>query len=612
MAILLTAKELQHSFGARPLFKGLNFVVDSKDRIGLIGPNGAGKSTLLKILSGKIHQEEGELALKKGLKVGFLEQTPLLDLDSSIEETILSGADDSLASESHALALEWMGKLGLDSQGYSSDTPLKNLSGGWQKKVALARELVKEPELLLLDEPTNHLDIESILWLEELVKKAAFAVIIITHDRVFLQNTTNRIFELNPQYPQGVLSVSGDYATYLELRESQLSQQRAEEVTLKNKLRRETEWLRRGAKARTTKQQARIQRAQDLMEDVEELEFRNRRREVSLDFQSGQKQPNRLIEARSISKSFGGKALFSNFSIFIGPGSRLGILGRNGCGKSTLIRCLLGTETVDSGSVLRAEQLTLAYFEQKRESLDLNQSVQRTLCPGGDSVIYRGRPIHIRSYLDRFLFSRDQIELPVGKLSGGEQSRLLLARLMLKEAKVLVLDEPTNDLDIETLDVLEDCLKEFEGAVILVTHDRYFLDQVANQIIAFPDVQQSQRSLEKFADLSQWEAWHENHLASLKLTPSKPAKPELSPKKKKLSYNETRELASMEETIQKAEEKIQTLESELAKSEIQSNSQKLTELYQELHAAQESLEKLYSRWAELEKIAQGTAILENN
>lgn len=612
MAILLTAKELQHSFGARPLFKGLNFVVDSKDRIGLIGPNGAGKSTLLKILSGKIHQEEGELALKKGLKVGFLEQTPLLDLDSSIEETILSGADDSLASESHALALEWMGKLGLDSQGYSSDTPLKNLSGGWQKKVALARELVKEPELLLLDEPTNHLDIESILWLEELVKKAAFAVIIITHDRVFLQNTTNRIFELNPQYPQGVLSVSGDYATYLELRESQLSQQRAEEVTLKNKLRRETEWLRRGAKARTTKQQARIQRAQDLMEDVEELEFRNRRREVSLDFQSGQKQPNRLIEARSISKSFGGKALFSNFSIFIGPGSRLGILGRNGCGKSTLIRCLLGTETVDSGSVLRAEQLTLAYFEQKRESLDLNQSVQRTLCPGGDSVIYRGRPIHIRSYLDRFLFSRDQIELPVGKLSGGEQSRLLLARLMLKEAKVLVLDEPTNDLDIETLDVLEDCLKEFEGAVILVTHDRYFLDQVANQIIAFPDVQQSQRSLEKFADLSQWEAWHENHLASLKLTPSKPAKPELSPKKKKLSYNETRELASMEQTIQKAEEKIQTLESELAKSEIQSNSQKLTELYQELHAAQESLEKLYSRWAELEKIAQGTAILENN
>ena len=313
MAILLTAKEIQHSFGVRPLFKGLNFVIESKDRAGLIGPNGAGKSTLLKILSGKITQEDGELSLKKGLKVGFLEQTPSLDLNSTIEETILSGSEDPFSSEAHALALEWMGKLGLDSQGYSAETPLNQLSGGWQKKVALARELIKEPELLLLDEPTNHLDIESILWLEELIQRAPFAVVVITHDRVFLQNITNRIFELNPVYPQGVLAVSGDYATYLELRESQLTQQKTEEVTLKNKLRRETEWLRRGAKARTTKQQARIQRAHELMDDVEELEFRNRKREVSLDFQSAQKQPNRLIEARNISKSFAGKALVTDF-----------------------------------------------------------------------------------------------------------------------------------------------------------------------------------------------------------------------------------------------------------------------------------------------------------
>ena len=603
MAILLTAKEIQHSFGVRPLFKGLNFVIESKDRVGLIGPNGAGKSTLLKILSGKINQEEGELSLKKGLKIGFLEQTPSLDLNSTIEETILSGSEDPFSSEAHALALEWMGKIGLDSQGYSSETPLNQLSGGWQKKVALARELIKEPELLLLDEPTNHLDIESILWLEELIQRAPFAVVVITHDRVFLQNITNRIFELNPVYPQGVLAVSGDYATYLELRESQLTQQKTEEVTLKNKLRRETEWLRRGAKARTTKQQARIQRAHELMDDVEELEFRNRKREVSLDFQSAQKQPNRLIEARNISKSFAGKALFTDFSLFIGPGSRVGLLGRNGCGKSTLIRCLLGEETIDSGAILRAENLSVAYFEQKRESLDLGLSVQKTLCPGGDSVIYRGRPIHIRRYLDRFLFSREQIELPVGKLSGGEQSRLLLARLMLKEAKVLVLDEPTNDLDIETLDVLEGCLTDFEGAVILVTHDRYFLDQVANQIIAFPDVQQVQRHLEKFADLSQWEAWHSQHLASLKATTPKAPKTEgATPKKRKLSYNETRELSSMEDTIQKAEAKIAEIEKELTNPQIQSQSLKLTELYQKLHDAQETLEKLYARWAELEAI----------
>jgi len=604
MAILLTAKEIQHSFGARPLFKGLNFVIESKDRVGLIGPNGAGKSTLLKILAGKIPQEEGELSLKKGLKIGFLEQTPKLDLNATIEETLLSGAEDPLSSEAHALALEWMGKLGIDSQGFSAETRLQQLSGGWQKKVALARELVKEPELLLLDEPTNHLDIESILWLEELIQRAPFAVVVITHDRVFLQSITNRMFELNSQYPQGVLAVNGDYATYLELRESQLTQQKAEEVTLKNKLRRETEWLRRGAKARTTKQQARIQRAHELMDNVEELEFRNRKREVALDFQAAQKQPNRLIEARNISKSFGGKALFTDFSVFIGPGSRVGLLGRNGCGKSTLIRCLLGTEPVDTGLVLRAEALSVAYFEQKRESLDLNQSVQKTLCPGGDSVVYRGRPIHIRSYLDRFLFSREQIDLPVGKLSGGEQARLLLARLMLKEAKVLVLDEPTNDLDIETLDVLENCLTEFEGAVILVTHDRYFLDQVANQIIAFPDLQQPQRQLQKFADLSQWESWHANHLALLKSSSAKPAKAEPAPKKRKLSYNETRELASMEETIEKTEAKIAVIEAELANPKIQSQAHKLTELYQQLHESQEAIEKLYARWAELEALGK--------
>jgi len=603
VAILLTAREIQHSFGVRPLFKELTFVIEKGDRVGLIGPNGAGKSTLFKILSGKLVPEKGDLSLKKGLKVGFLEQTPQLNLNASVEETLLCGAKDPLSSEAQAAAWEWMSKLALEGQGISGATPMHQLSGGWQKKIALARELIQEPELLLLDEPTNHLDIESILWLEELIQKSQFAVMVITHDRVFLQNVTNRMMELNVQYPQGVLSVSGDYSTYLELRESQLSQQRAEEVTLKNKLRRETEWLRRGAKARTTKQQARIQRAHELMNEVDELEFRNRRKELSLDFQTAQKQPNRLIEARNISKSYGEKSLFSDFSVFIGPGSRLGLLGRNGCGKSSLIRCLLGTEPVDKGTIVRADQLPAAYFEQKRESLDLRQTVQKTLCPGGDSVIYRGKPIHIRSYLDRFLFSREQIDLPVGKLSGGEQSRLLLARLMLQEAKVLVLDEPTNDLDIETLDVLETCLSEFEGAVILVTHDRYFLDQVANQIIAFPDFQQPRRSLEKFANLSQWEAWHTDHLAALKVPVRKAAPIEAPPKKRKLSYNETRELASMENKIQEVEAQIASLEAELAKPEIQSQPQKLTELYQKLHEAQELHERLFSRWAELEALA---------
>ena len=599
MAILLTAQGLQKSFGARPLFKGLNFVIESKDRIGLIGPNGAGKSTLLKIISGKIDHDEGDLSFQKGLKVGFLEQSPELSPDATIEEVILSGRKDPLSSESQSLGWEWIGRLDIESQGYSSETKIGKLSGGWQKKIALARELVKEPELLLLDEPTNHLDIESILWLEEFLRRATFAVIVITHDRVFLQNTTTRIFELNSQYPQGVLAVRGNYTSYLELRDTQLSQQKVEETILKNKLRRETEWLRRGPKARSTKQQARIDRAYDLQDDVKELEYRNRKREVSLDFQSADKQPKRLIEARGVSKSFENKILFSDFNIFIGPGSRLGFLGMNGCGKSTLIRCLLGQEEVDSGMVIRADQLSVAYFEQKRESLDLRLTVQKTLCPGGDSVIYRGRPIHIRGYLDRFLFSPEQIELPVGRLSGGEQSRLLLARLMLKEAKVLVLDEPTNDLDIETLDVLENCLTDFEGAVILVTHDRFFLDQVATEIVAFPYGANNTGALVKFAGLSQWEQWREDNQpskASKKITQDDGA----TQKKKKMSYNDVRELSLMEGKIQQAERKVDDLNSELSLPELQTNSKRLSELTQKLGAAQQDLSQLYARWAELE------------
>jgi ABC transport system ATP-binding/permease protein len=602
MAILLTAQDLQKSFGVRPLFKNLSFVVESRDRIGLIGSNGAGKSTLLKILSGKMEFDEGTLSVQKGLKIGFLEQTPILNQNLTIQEEIISGAIDPSSAEAHALTSQWIAMLNLESQGLSAETLVKKLSGGWQKKVALARELVKEPELLLLDEPTNHLDLESILWLEELLIRAPFAAVIITHDRVFLQKVTTRMFELGRQYPQGVLDVRGDYATYLDLRETQLSQQRTEEVVLKNKLRRETEWLRRGAKARTTKQQARIGRALDLQQDVKELEYRNRSREISIEFQSSQKQPNRLIEARNISKSYGHRKLFSDFNLFLGPGTRLGILGMNGCGKSTLIRCLLGDEPVDSGNILRAEQLTVAYFEQKRESLDLSQSVQKTLCPGGDTVIYRGKPIHIRGYLDRFLFSAEQIELPVGKLSGGEQARLLLARLMLKEAKILVLDEPTNDLDIETLDVLQSCLTEFEGAVVLVTHDRYFLDQVATEIIAFSGKDLSLGTLIKFADLSQWEKWYEENqqvkeVKKIKIEDDEPKK------KKKMSYHEVRELGMMEEKIQSAEKKLAELQNEVTQPEIQSNSKRLTELYQQIAESQERVDLLYSRWSELEKKA---------
>jgi len=604
MAILLSAQELQKAFGVRSLFENLSFVIEAKDRIGLIGSNGAGKSTLLKILSGKLDCDGGRISSQKGLRLGYLAQVPQLNLEKTVGEEILLSCLDPHSSEAHSLTQQWIARLNLESQGLSDSTLVGKLSGGWQKKVALAKELVKEPEVLLLDEPTNHLDVESILWLEELLLQSAFAIVVVTHDRVFLQEVTNRIFELGKQFANGVLDVRGNYSTYCEFREAQLSQQRAEEVTLKNKLRRETEWLRRGPKARTTKQQARIDRAYDLKDEVKELEYRNRQRDVSLEFQSLSKQPKRFIEAKSIDKSFGGKELFTQFSIFIGPGSRVGLLGVNGCGKSTLIRCLLGEERIDSGSLVRAEQLKVAYFQQKRESLDLNLTPKQILCPGGDMVNYRGRLIHVNGYLDRFLFSKEQVELPVSKLSGGEQSRLLLARLMLKEAQVLVLDEPTNDLDIETLDVLQSCLSEFEGAVILVSHDRYFLAQVANEIIAFPEEAMGNRHLISFSDLWQWENWchdQRNRPIAKRVEPTE----KREKTKKKLSYNETRELSLIESKIQEAEENLARLENESTLPANQSNAKKLSELCHQIALSQDTIEKLYARWAELEAKSNG-------
>jgi ATP-binding cassette subfamily F protein uup len=381
---------------------------------------------------------------------------------------------------------ELISRLDLGGAQAGADAPVDRLSGGWRKRVALARELVREPELLLLDEPTNHLDVDSILWLEKLLASAPFATVTITHDRLFLQRVANRILELDRRNPGGLLSVDGDYATFIERKADLMAAQERRETSLRNTtLRRETEWLRAGAPARSTKQQARIQRAEVLAGEVDELAGRNLVRSADIDFIGTGRNPRRLIEARGIAKSYGDKIIFAGLDLFVGPGSRVGLIGPNGCGKSTLLRVLVGDEPPDTGQILRADGLQVAYFAQHREALDPNLSVVDTLCPGGDHVTFRGARIHVSGYLARFLFRSEHAKLTVGQLSGGEQSRLALARLMLRPANVLVLDEPTNDLDLDTLQVLEDSLLGFDGAILLVTHDRYFLDRVTTKLLAF-------------------------------------------------------------------------------------------------------------------------------
>ena len=600
------------SFAARPLFKGLTFAIESEDRIGLIGPNGAGKSTLLRILASQMSADEGTLSFQRGLKVGFLEQVPSFSENATILSTLLEGT--GMSADSHdwehiAQAQEFLSRFELTS--FAEETPVSQLSGGWKKRVALARELIRKPDLLLLDEPTNHLDVESILWLENLLANAPFATLTITHDRLFLQRISNRIIELDPRHTGGLLNVKGDYASYLEVRGQLIAAQERREVILKNTLRRETEWLRQGAKARTTKQQARIQRAGDLKDEVEDLTQRNQNRKARIEFQGAEKNPRKLIEAKSISKSYSNQDLFSNVNLLITAGTRLAILGENGSGKSTLIRVLLGNENASEGTVIRSPDLSVAYFDQTRTALDPTQTVAKTVCPLGDWVDYRNSRVHIRSYLDRFLFTQGQMDMAVGKLSGGEQSRLLIAQLMLKPANLLVLDEPTNDLDMATLAVLEECLTEFGGAVILVTHDRYFLDQVANQIIAFP-TRGKAGPLLTFADLDQWETWRSSASAtnqienstqnrSQKQEASTTHEPSPAPKKRKLSFKEQRELDTMESRIQEAEEKLANLTTESALPKNLSNATLLAKVTQEMAETQSEIDRLYSRWAELER-----------
>jgi ATP-binding cassette subfamily F protein uup len=590
--ILLSVQQIRKAFGARPLFQGISFAIESGERIGLIGPNGMGKSTLLRILAQETSPDEGTVSFSRGLRTGYLAQVPSFAASATVFNTVLEGVRDSHDWEGQALAQETINKLGL------TDGPIDQLSGGQKKRVALARELVRQPDLLLLDEPTNHLDVESILEVEKLISNSSFATLTVTHDRVFLQHVSNRILELDRRNAGGLLSVRGDYAKYLETKETLLATQGQREIRLKNTLRRETEWLRQGAKARTTKQQARIQRAEVLSNEVAELETRNRSRTSRIDFQGTDRSPKKLLEAKRISKSYGPRRLFRDLDLRLGPGVRIGFLGVNGCGKSTLIRALLGTETLDSGEVFRSDQLRVAYFEQNRETLDPSQTLVKTLCPSGDHVDYRGTRVHIRSYLDRFLFSSEQMEMAVGKLSGGEQSRLLLARLMLQPANLLVLDEPTNDLDLDTLNVLQDCLTEFEGAVLLVTHDRYFLDQVATQILAFPT--NGSGALTSFADLAQWEAWHETQVQPQQTAAPKAAPaPATAPAKKKLSYKDQRELDGMEASIHAAEAELARLTEESARPEFASNASKLAELTRALSLAQAKVDRLYARWAEL-------------
>lgn len=597
MAILISANQIKKSYGARTLFESLSFGIETGQKIGLIGPNGAGKSTLMKIIAKQETPDQGQVHYAQGVRIAILPQTPILPPTETLLAWILSATNDPYDYSNLALAHELMSRLELDQPAAGPDRKLGELSGGWQKRAALARALVTRPDLLLLDEPTNHLDLPSILWLEKfLAREQQLATLIVTHDRMFLQNVCQSIYDLDRRNPEGMIRFQGRYADFLDHKGALLDAQQRLEDTKRNTLRRETEWLRRGAQARQTKQKARIERAGDLKDEVESLTEKNQNRRVQLDFGDFGRGPKKILEAKGISRSFGERTLFRDFSFLLGPRSRVGLLGPNGAGKSTLIRTLMGETPPDEGEVFVADQIRFAYFEQHKESLSLHLSVLKNICPEGDSVLFQGRSLHVRSYLSRFLFRPEQMDQEVSRLSGGEQSRLRLAQLMLRTEPVLILDEPTNDLDMETLDLLRESLVEFPGAVILVTHDRHFMDEVASEILAFD----GNGGIEKFADIFQWEEWHQRQPARSQISEARSAaSPEGKKTKGRLSYKEQREFDAMELNILEAEQRLEALQAELVQPQVQSDYQKLQEVSGKLESARAEVDRLYGRWQEL-------------
>jgi len=593
MSQLITCQDLKKSFGAHTLFSDLALSVHEGDRVGLIGPNGSGKSTLLKILTERESLDSGTIFRRKHIRTVYLGQEDIFDEDKTLEEVLAEVIDDD-KDEIHRYNRVHRA-LG-QAEFKDPDQKAGSLSGGWKKRLAIARALVQEPDILLLDEPTNHLDIGAILWLEKILLSASFSFILVSHDRTFLENVTNRIVELNRCYPTGCLSIKGNYSHFLEKRVEFLDQQLVMESSLANKVRREVEWLRRGPKARTTKARFRIDEAHRLQSELGQVRGRNRaEQQVRIGFDSTGRKTKKLLTIVGVSKAIDGRKLFADLSFVLGPGVCLGMVGENGCGKSTLMHLIHGDVSPDQGSVAKVDGVRIVLFDQKREQLDQDVILRTALSPDGDSVIYQGRSVHVVTWAKRFLFEPDQLEMPVSRLSGGEQARILIANLMRQPADILLLDEPTNDLDISSIQVLEESLLDFEGAVVLVSHDRSFLDNLTNTIIGFD----GHGGTSLYADCHQWLASFSPEKKNVK---KKKGKVKPAPKKtKKLTYKERLELEAMEETILTAEEDLDACKLKVEDPEITSNPAELVTWCNRLQESQGKVDSLYSRWDDLEK-----------
>ena len=620
---LVTAKNLHHSFGDHPLLDHASFAIESGERVCLVGRNGTGKSTLLKIISGQTKVDDGDLVFARDLKIAELKQEVPENQTGTVYDCIAAGIGklSDVITEWHHLAmvaandnsvLSRMQQLQDDIEannawnlenristtisklGLPAEAEFNTLSGGMKRRVLLGQALVAEPDLLLLDEPTNHLDIDSIIWLEEFLRQFKGSLLFITHDRSFLQSLATRILDLD----RGQLtSWPGSYEKYCTAKQAMLDNEATHNALFDKKLAQEETWIRQGIKARRTRNEGRVRALKKLREE------RSQRRDVAgkvkIVAQKSEQSGKIVIEADDISYAWPDKPIVSHFSCKILRGEKIGIIGPNGCGKSTLIQLLLGQLKPQQGQVNTGTKLEIAYFDQHRETLDPEKSVRENLVSHGDEVIVNGRSKHVISYLKDFLFKEKQIRMPVKALSGGERNRLLLARLFTRSFNLLVMDEPTNDLDMDTLELLEDMLIEFEGSLILVSHDRQFIDNTVTSTLVFdaPGV------LNEY--VGGYDDWIRQRPEPVEVSvKANREKKTVAPKQKsKLDQQQQKELKALPGKIEKLENKIAAIHEKFSDAGFFQQAEDIVLEQQDLLKSYEKdLAILYQRWELLEDL----------
>jgi ATP-binding cassette subfamily F protein uup len=589
---LVTLLNAHLAFGDRPLLDGAGFAVQANERIGLIGRNGTGKSTLLRIIAGRVQPDDGALQVRDGLRIGFVEQEPELGPAPTLGESLAAGIPGERWTFQTRLN-EYMHRLDVEP-----GRPLDTASGGERKRAALARALALDPELLLLDEPTNHLDIAGIERLEEVLTKVR-ACIVVTHDRAFLDRVATRIVELD----RGVLrSYPGNFAAYEARKSDELAAEEVANRRFDKFWAQEEVWIRKGVEARRTRNEGRVKRLERLR--LERAERRDRLGNINLTMDAGQNSGRLVAELIDVTKRFGEQPVVDQLSLRIMRGDRIGLIGPNGAGKSTLIRMILGALPPDSGSVRLGANVQVAYFDQLREQLDPERTVAETISPGSDWVEIGTQRKHVMSYLGDFLFSAQRAKAPIKMLSGGERNRLLLARLFARPANLVVLDEPTNDLDIESLELLEEKLQGYGGTLLLVSHDRRFLDNVVTQTLAAEGRGLWRQYVGGYAD------WLRQRPAPAATSTERARTPAPAPRTKpktKLSNKEERELSSLPQEIQALEQEQHELTARLSSAEHHRKGAELVRLdIQRARDIDQLLEAKFARWEELEQLRAAT------